>query len=375
VALATPLATNAQQAAPPKQPTITDVDSYQPREAIAAGTEHVLPLTTGSNPLLSAEAWDKMRAYSDEHGGVGLIVLVDGKVAGESYRAGAGPTTQTLSQSMHKSIVGLAYGIAIRDGIIKSAGDPVGRYIVEWRNDPRGQIPLRAFLTMSSGLKDYSMARREPQSAELVFGKDIVATALGSPIARPALTTFIYTNFDAQIAGIALERAVKAKTGKRYAAWLSDVLWQPLGNGPASVWLDHEGGTPHYFAWFETDLRSWARVGELIRNEGRVGKRQLIPASWIKQATAPSATNPNYGYLIWRGTPWKAHRQYAADNPLTVPHSAAYSVDDIVFFDGFGGQRVYVSPSRKLVIARTGEVDMAFDDAILPNLALAGLPK
>ena len=41
--------------------------------------------------------------------------------------------------------------------------------------------------------------------------------------------------------------------------------------------------------------------------------------------------------------------------------------------DGYGGQRVYVVPSAKLVIARMSEVDEGFDDAPLVNLALAGL--
>jgi CubicO group peptidase (beta-lactamase class C family) len=58
-----------------------------------------------------------------------------------------------------------------------------------------------------------------------------------------------------------------------------------------------------------------------------------------------------------------------------VPHSAPYLADDVVFFDGGGGHRVYVVPSRRLVIVRTGAVNRPdWDDAILPNTILQGLP-
>lgn len=358
-----------------KPPGITEVDAFKPTELVAGTTPRALPVAADPSSLLDPAAWAKMREWSDAHNGVGLIVLVDGKVVGETYRAGAGPTTQTLSQSLHKSVLGIAYGIALRDHIIGSIDDPVGRYIADWKQDPRGQIPLRDFLTMTSGLHNYSMARKETQSSALVFGKDIDAVALATPLEGVPGAAFAYKNVDAQIAGIALERAVLAKTGKRYAAWLSDVLWRPLGNGPASVWLDHDGGSPHFFAWFETDLRSWARLGELVRNKGLVGTRQIVPAAWIAQATAPSPRNPCYGKFIWRGKPWSKQRVYDPTTPFTAMHSAPYTADDLVFFDGFGGQRVYVVPSRKLTIVRTGETDMAFDDAMLPNLALAGLKK
>jgi CubicO group peptidase (beta-lactamase class C family) len=44
-----------------------------------------------------------------------------------------------------------------------------------------------------------------------------------------------------------------------------------------------------------------------------------------------------------------------------------------VFFDGFGGQRVYIVPSRDLVIVRIGEPSYDFDDSAIPNTIIAGL--
>ena len=50
-----------------------------------------------------------------------------------------------------------------------------------------------------------------------------------------------------------------------------------------------------------------------------------------------------------------------------------FVADDVLYFDGFGGQRVYVIPSRRLVIVRTGSSTMSWDDAYLPNLIVRGL--
>ena len=50
-------------------------------------------------------------------------------------------------------------------------------------------------------------------------------------------------------------------------------------------------------------------------------------------------------------------------------------MDDLIYFDGFGGQRVYVIPSEDLVIVRTGDVSMDWDDALLPNSIFRGISQ
>ena len=58
---------------------------------------------------------------------------------------------------------------------------------------------------------------------------------------------------------------------------------------------------------------------------------------------------------------------------MTVKHSEAFVAPDLVYFDGFGGQRVYVVPSRRLTIVRLGQVSMAWDDALVPNTIVRAL--
>jgi len=39
----------------------------------------------------------------------------------------------------------------------------------------------------------------------------------------------------------------------------------------------------------------WLRIGELVRNKGKVGSRQVVAADWVQTVTAPSPLNPNFG--------------------------------------------------------------------------------
>lgn len=344
---------------------ITEVDKFTPAARVKGCTATPLPTATGTFP---ATAFADMKAYSDQHGGVGLVVLRDGAIVGEAYRPGANSATRAASQSMHKTVVGMMAGVAVAQGAIGSIDDPVGRYIDEWADDPRGKIPLRAFLTMSSGLYNPSMAKMEVAALNIMLGDVTDATLDAEIVRKPG--SFNYQNIDYQLAGTAIARALEKAGRGAYADWLSQNLWCPLGNADATLWLEHQGGAPRYYSNLDATVRDWARVGELIRNQGAWQGKQLIPAAHIAEFTAASAGNANYGMGIWRGSPWQKSRRYSAQWDFGVTHSAPYLADDVLFLDGFGGQRVYIIPSAGLVISRSGETSMTWDDAALVNIAL-----
>jgi hypothetical protein len=76
---------------------------------------------------------------------------------------------------------------------------------------------------------------------------------------------------------------------------------------------------------------------------------------------------------IWRGSPWVKQRRYSKEVAMTVPQREAFLAGDVVYFDGYGGQRVYVVPSAGLVIARSGNPSEDWDESALVNLALRGM--
>jgi CubicO group peptidase (beta-lactamase class C family) len=350
---------------------VTDVSKFTPAETVKGCPGPALAVAPEGT--LPAASFAAMQDWSDKHGGVGLLVMVNGQIAGEAYKPGVSAETRTHSNSMHKSVVAITLGAALAGGLVQSVDDPVGTYIDGLKNDPRGKITLRQLLSMSSGLKNPSMARMDSAAIEIMLG-DVSDAAVSLPIeTRPGI--FNYNNANLQLAGTALANALQRAGKGRYADYLSQKIWCPLGNRDAQLWLEFGGGQPRYFAYLNAALRDWARVGELVRRKGEWQGQQLIPNDWIAAITAPSPGNPNYGMGIWRGSPWNKDRRYSKEVAMTVPQREAFLAGDVVYFDGFGGQRVYVVPSAGLVIARAGEPVQDWDESALVNLALRGLER
>ena len=337
---------------------ITEVERYRPMRVMPSCSSDSLP--THAPPSALTEALSASQAYSDEEQGVGLIVMKDGAVIHQSYAEGTDETTKTVSASMMKSVLALTVGIAIDRGYIGSVDDPASRYIPEWSGDERAKITIRDLLTMSSGL--------EPQPfGPFLLAPDANAISIATGYAKEAGTEFRYNNGVSQVIGAIVDRQVKQHGYAGFAEFLYQDFWCPLGGGEAFLWTDTTG-MPRTYAGLHAGLDSWAKVGELVRNGGRANGRQIVPEAWLEEMGQPSPANPQYGYQIWLAGGWEPMRFYAPEGGIGVPHKEPFVASDLVFFDGFGGQRVYVIPSLGLTIVRSGEVNLQFDDSVIPNL-------
>ena len=75
-------------------------------------------------------------------------------------------------------------------------------------------------------------------------------------------------------------------------------------------------------------------------------------------------------------TEHQENRIYNPKSSATGFHSEPFDDPDIVYLDGFGGQRVYIIPSKELVLVRTGATQMSWDDSVLmPNMMSRALRK
>lgn len=346
---------------------------YEPLERVP-GNELELPSRAGdtiTGDTITAEALALAQAYADETDSVALLVWHKGSLVYERYGERFDATTMTDPASAHKTIVGLLVGAAISDGLIESLDTPAADFLPEWTDEARRKIRIRDLLSMSSGLEIVSGLNPTGDAMKLNIGFDIPGIVFKVPAESPPGTVFQYSNINSQLLGIILQRAA----GKRYAEYLSERLWSRLGAGDAYVWLDHEGGIARTFCCLHTTGRGWLRVGLLLLNQGKVGDDQVVPAEWVAAMTTPSATNPNYGYQIWLGSPPTDRRQYNSKNSFKALHSEPFAAPDMMYIDGFGGQRVYVVPSQDLVIVRTGRAQLEWDDAKLPNAILRGIKR
>jgi len=342
-----------------------------PLERVSGGP--LIDIPTTSTGKISPEALANAIAYGEETRSHALIVYHDGAIELEHYYPGHDAKEITPTQSMHKSVLAMLVGIAIKDGFIESVDDPAYLYLPEWANDQRQAITIRHMLQQSSGI-NFATFGINPLGGffQLMLGADVTPVALNLEQEVPAGTRFDYNSAIPQNMGLIIQRA----TEKRYAEYLSEALWQHLGVPDAWVVLDsEENSMPRTSCCLDATARSWLRLGMLHLDQGRVGSHQLVPEEWMLEIVTPSEHNPNYGYFTWLGTEHNQYRYYNRKTSTRVLHSEPYGAPDVIYFDGFGGQRVYIIPSRKTVIVRTGAIAPAWDDAYLPNVIVLGLPE
>jgi CubicO group peptidase (beta-lactamase class C family) len=208
------------------------------------------------------------------------------------------------------------------------------------------------------------------KSAKILFGSDLASGVLNLASEKTPGSEYQYSNANSQLLVILLERA----TGQRYATYLSSRLWQRLGADDAGLWMDRTGGLPRGFCCLFATARDWLRVGRLFLDGGRVGDDQVVPTEWIADMVMPSSKNSNFGYQVWLGSPPGTERKYN-DYTVKAYHSAPFAARDVIYIDGFGGQRVYVVPSLQLVVVRTGVSTTSWDDAIIPNAIIRAVSR
>ncbi len=338
-----------------------------PRATVAGGQVPELPLATEGQRTIPATALDQAIALGAATGSHALLVWQGGALQLEHYYPGYDATTITSTQSMHKSVLALLVGIAIDQGLISSVDEPVATYIPEWSGDDRRYITIRHLLQQSSGIDFPGFTGL----LRMTLGGNVTPYTLERGVIDPPGARFEYNNINPETLGILLQRV----TGTPYSEYLRENFWQYVSDAPARVLLDDdEHRVPITFCCLDAPARSWLRVGLLYLSGGRVGDRQVVPEGWMRDVVTPSPANPNYGYLTWLGTTWQEVRTYNSKSSAVANHSEAFAAPDVIYFDGFGGQRVYVVPSRELVIVRTGDQQFEWDDSALANLLIRAAP-
>jgi len=347
----------------------------QPRERVIGDGSYELPVADTGTETINADALDAMERFADAQGSHALIVIHQGVVQTEWYKEGWDRNRLTQSQSMHKSVLPVLIQAAIEDGDIGAVEDPIGLYITEWQDDPRGDITIEQMLWMSSGLYEYPFSVNPFTDAfQWLFASDTLPVLLRTPLDWESGTKFNYNNVNSELLGLIIERA----TGTRYRAYLQQKLWGPMGAQGAELWVDQEGGKLHTSCCLLAPAMDWARFGMMLLGEGQVNDRRIVNAEFVRRMVTPFTEFEWYGYQIWLG--------YSRElNPRADKLAGGYQrtepflAEDTFYTSGYGAQRVYVVPSRELVIVRMGPasgrqpVKPDWDNTFLVNTAIRGM--
>jgi CubicO group peptidase (beta-lactamase class C family) len=283
---------------------------------------------------------ENLESYLARNPTTGLLILSDQTIEFEHYRYARTEHDRFTSQSMAKTIVGMMLGIAIADGSIHSVDDTVSQYVPELDGTEPGRTPLRALLTMTSGLrfhevydgKDDIMRLNRALMQKDNPGRAVIAKQFDAR-SMPAGTEFNYSGLDTELLSLVISRATKTSLSDYVAA----KLWQPMGaEAPASWILDTRGNEVAYCC-FNATLRDYARLGGLLADDGVWNGSQIIPKQWVHDATTPASPllapgaggrRYGYGYQLWL-LPGERH-QFA--------------------LRGIHGQTIMIDPASKTVL-------------------------
>lgn len=259
-----------------------------------------------------------------------FIVLHNGKIVIEEYFNGHTSNTPWYWASAGKTLTTAITGIAQQEGFI-NINNKVSDYIGEgWTNAPLAKenlITCRHLLTMTSGLDDN-------------LGDDVSPANL--QYVADAGTRWAYHNVY-----VKLQDVVATATGQTWSNYFNTKLRDKIGMNGA--WYA-SGDLSVY--WSNT--RSMARFGLLSLNNGNWNGTQIVNSNYMLDATNTSQNiNLAYGYLWWLNGKTSFHlpqSQYEFTGKL-IPSAP----NDMYAALGKNDQKIYVVPSKKLVIVRMGE--------------------
>jgi CubicO group peptidase (beta-lactamase class C family) len=304
---------------------------------------------------------DRAAAFSAREGERALLVWEKGRLVKERYGNGGAADRPENLYSITKTLCALGVLAAVGRRSL-NLDEQVSDTLTEWRKDPeKKKITVRQLLNQTSGLDPgyetlYNKSLKNKNTAVLKLGQ---RSAPGESFAYgPA-------HYEA------LEAFIARKTGESASTWEQNIFLRPTNIFP-SHWRTDQRGNPYFSAGLFVTPRALLKAAQLTRRRGWILIFPFIPSALMREAATGSAANPMYGYGCWlnrnAGQPGVIERdvEEAISNHLTREDwkrscLSKAAPTDLIAFVGSGGQRVYISPSRSLVIVRFGR-DAGFRD-------------
>jgi CubicO group peptidase (beta-lactamase class C family) len=350
---------------------VFDFDWYEPRARVGEGPGRPLSVAAPAERTIDQGALDGVVEYARAHESYALIIAHKGQIQAEVYKDGFGPESLFDTQSMHKGLLGVAFGAALDNGFIPSLDTSASTYITEWKDDARKDITIRQLLNNTAGLAEPVFSEVPwSQAYRLFVGTDVDNMVIGVPAVHAPGTTYAFNHVNSQILHAVLVRA----TGMDYVSFLQKFIWQPVGNGAAQLRLDKPGGSARTVCCFQTTPRSWLRLAQMILDGGKVGDAKVLSPDWIAAMTTGSAPNSKHGFHIHLARP-DPPRPGGSARAQPTRASEPFAADDVRYLEGRGGQRTLWIPSKQLAIIRIGKIDFTWDDAKVINPLIAGIKE
>ncbi len=278
-------------------------------------------------------AIDSLYSFLEQRNTKGFIILKDGKIVLEKYFGSFTADSIHYWASAGKSLMAMVTGIAQEKGLI-NINNPVSNYLGPgWTVAPTAKesmISVRNLLCMTSGLDDKPASPCDNESTD--------ASCL-QYLADAGQRWAYHTGAYQQLASV-----VSSASGMTINGFTNQNINNHIGM--TGAWVS---------GVYYSKTRSMARFGLLALNKGVWANDTLIHDAgyWQSMVNTSQPYNEAYGYLWWLN----GKNSYMAPgfqfqfNGSLIPKAPA----DMFAALGKNDQKIYVVPSKGLVVIRTGE--------------------
>ncbi|MEV8313759.1 serine hydrolase [Streptomyces sp. NPDC059900] len=292
-----------------------------------------------------------------------VVVIHRGSLVYERYLHGTEPHTPHFNASAAKSYAGLMAAMLAHEGLLDRTA-LTSHYVPELAGTAFGDARVDDLLHMGTQM---SYAGRpfdkavEAQRYFAVVGPQLRPYGYSGPTSiREHLATaratgapgtgFRYENGNVE----ALAEVLRRVTGTTTSALLSELIWSRLGAEEDAYYTLDSDGVEAACGGFSATARDVARLGEMLRQGGALGERQIVPEA---VATTLASGVPD-------GYPRRVRFPAAPpDSPATLSYHDLWWIlndpYDSFMASGIHGQRLFVSPGLDLVVVHFGSQVMS----------------
>ena len=283
----------------------------------------------------------------------GIIILHDGKIIYERYPAGLKQDGIHAAMSVTKSFIGLLSSILIAEKTIKPE-KLVTDYLPELGKSGFAEATVQQVLNMTTAIQyseDYNNPNAEvwqysqagnPFKSEKYTGPQNIYEYLETVKKIPKQEhgeLFGYKTINTEVMGWIISRV----TNMCVTELISKKIWIPMGASTDGLFLLDSAGKAQAGGGFSLNLRDMAILGEMLRNKGKVGNKQIIPEEAVELVAKggdPNVFAKSEEYPKLKG--WSYHNFWWITNNAHGAYMAR----------GVHGQAIYIDPAAKMVIVR-----------------------
>lgn len=259
----------------------------------------------------------------------GLIIIHKGKIVFEGYPR-MFPTDLHVNFLITQVFVSTSIAVLEDKGLIDTS-KPVDDYFDALKGSGWEGVPIVDILSMSSGIERVPL-----ETFEASF--DPIEDLATAKSAKPSGTEYQFSNADAMLLTLLVEKM----SGLTFGDFVEQEIWKKIGAEHSALMGSNTNGTAlAYLDGMSTTLRDLAKFGLAFTPSGRKGTHPIISDAHLSKIRDVNKnlqkTSPHTGETLYSSYQW----------------GAVYEDGDL-YKGAHGGQGLYISPSKDLVIAYFG---------------------